>query len=55
MKKIVNYFILLTLLLASQVYAAPLAEREILSNNMVLLHAERKALPIVTVVMAVRA
>ena len=55
MKKIVNYFILLTLLLASQAYAAPLAEREILSNNMVLLHAERKALPIVTVVMAVRA
>jgi len=55
MKKIVNYFILLTLLLASQAYAAPLAEREILSNNIVLLHAERKALPIVTVVMAVRA
>lgn len=55
MKKIVNHFILLTLLLASQAYAAPLAEREILSNNMVLLHAERKALPIVTLVMAVRA
>lgn len=55
MKKIVNHFILLTLLLASQAYAAPLAEREILSNNMILLHAERKALPIVTLVMAVRA
>jgi zinc protease len=57
MKKIANHcmLILLTLFLASQASGGPLAERELLSNNMVLLHAERKALPIVTVVMAVRA
>lgn len=57
MKKIVNYFILilLTVFIASQASGSPLAEREVLSNNMVLLHAERKALPIVTIVMAVRA
>ena len=57
MKKIVNHFmiILLTVFLASQASGSPLAEREILSNNMVLLHAERKTLPIVTIVMAVRA
>jgi zinc protease len=57
MKKIVNHFmiILLTVFLASQASGSPLAEREKLPNNMVLLHAERKALPIVTIVMAVRA
>ena len=57
MKKIVtrSIIILLSLFLASQASGSPLAEREILSNNMVLLHAERKALPIVTVVMAVKA
>ncbi len=57
MKKIVNHIILiaLTVFFASQASAEPLAEREILPNNMVLLHAERKALPIVTIVMAVRA
>ena len=57
MKKIVNHFIiiLLTLLAASQASGSPLAEREVLSNNMVLLHAERKTLPIVTIVMAIRA
>ncbi|MDP2156836.1 MAG: pitrilysin family protein [Nitrospirota bacterium] len=49
------YVILLAVLIASQASGSPLAEREILSNKMVLLHAERKALPIVTVVMAVRA
>ena len=47
--------ILLTLFHASQASGSPLAERELLSNNMVLLHAERKVLPMVTVVMAVRA
>lgn len=46
---------LLTLFLISQASAGPLAEREILPNNMVILHAERKTLPIVTVVMAVKA
>jgi len=57
MKKTVNHFIiiLLTIFVASQALAGPLAERELLSNNMTLLHAERKALPIVTIVMAVRA
>jgi len=57
MKKIVNHciLILLTVFISSQASGSPLAEREILSNNMVLLHAERKALPIVTVVVAVRA
>lgn len=57
MKKTVNHFfiILLTVFLASQASGSPLAEREILSNNMVLLHAERKTLPIVTIVMAVKA
>ena len=47
--------ILLILFHASQASGSPLAERELLSNNMVLLHAERKALPMITVVMAVRA
>jgi len=57
MKKIVKrvIIILFTVVIASQAFGSPLAEREILSNNMVLLHAERKALPIVTVVMAVKA
>ncbi|MBI5848543.1 MAG: insulinase family protein [Nitrospirae bacterium] len=57
MKKIVKHFIimLLAIFLASQASGSPLAEKDILSNNMVLLHAERKALPIVTIVMAVRA
>lgn len=47
--------ILLTLFFASQVSGSPLAERELLADNMVLLHAERKTLPIVTVVIAVKA
>ena len=47
--------ILLILFHASQASGSLLAERELLSNNMVLLHAERKALPMITVVMAVRA
>ncbi|MBI5633992.1 MAG: insulinase family protein [Nitrospirae bacterium] len=57
MKKTFSHFaiILLAVFLASQAAAGPLAEREILSNNMVLLHAERRVLPIVTIVMAVRA
>lgn len=57
MKQIVNncMLILLVLFHASQSSGSTLAERELLSNNMVLLHAERKALPMVTVVMAVRA
>ncbi len=57
MKKIVKHLIIIlfTVFIASQASGSPLAERELLSNNMVLLHAERKALPIVTVVMAVRA
>lgn len=56
MRRILSCFILIlgALSLASQASAGPLAEREILSNNMVLLHAERKTLPIVTIVMAVR-
>lgn len=36
-------------------WAAPLAEREVLPDGMVLLHAERRNLPIVKVVVAVRA
>ncbi len=57
MKKIANriLIVLLTILLASQAFAGPLAQRELLSNNMVLLHAERKTLPIVTIVMAIKA
>ncbi len=45
----------MALLFASEVFAARLTDREVLPNNMVLLHAERKAIPIVTVVLAVKA
>jgi zinc protease len=38
-----------------QASASRLAEREELKNGMVLLHAERKSVPIVTVVMAIKA
>ena len=56
MKRIAPFIlIILTLLMAPQSEAGQRADREILPNNMVLLHAERKALPIVTVVMAIRA
>ncbi len=57
MKKIRTPFIviLVSLVIVSLSAAGPLAEREVLPNSMILLHAERKALPIVTVVMAVRA
>jgi zinc protease len=47
--------LLLLLLLASSALAAPLAHREVLSNGMVLLVAERPAIPIVITRVFVRA
>jgi zinc protease len=54
-----RYFILtvvfLLLLAPAGASAAVIAEREVLSDGMVLLHAERTGLPIVTVVLAIQA
>ncbi len=47
--------LVLLLLQAAEAAAAPIARREVLPNGLVLLHAERKTLPIVKVVVAVRA
>ncbi len=48
-------FFLMILVMISPAAAGQLAEREVLSNNMVLLHAERNSVPIVTVVLAIKA
>jgi len=50
-----NLVFLLIFAIASPAAAGQLAEREVLSNDMVLLHAERKSVPIVTVVLAIKA
>lgn len=58
MRRSLAVFIVLVLALlfaAVPSFAGQLADRELLPNNMVLLHAERKTLPIVTVVMAIKA
>lgn len=48
-------FVIQVLLLASSVSATQLAERETLPNGMVVLHAGRHSVPMVSVVMAIRA
>lgn len=52
---IVPAFFILVLSLASPASAAQLAERETLPNGMVVLHAGRHSVPMVSVVMAVKA
>ncbi len=48
-------FVLLLLLQSGEAAAAPIARRDVLPNGLVLLHAEKKTLPIVKVVVAIRA
>ena len=56
MRRSFRYLVcLLVLVIAPHASAGQLAEREVLSNDMVLLHAERKSVPIVTIVMAIKA
>ncbi|PKL49435.1 MAG: hypothetical protein CVV37_07605 [Nitrospira bacterium HGW-Nitrospira-1] len=59
MIKKIHVFILLFLcspgLFITSSYAAPIAEREVLDNGMTLLHSGKTGLPIVTVVIAIKA
>jgi len=58
MKKIQLYILLFVSLFFpfhSSSYAGSIAEREILDNGITLLHSEKKVLPIVTVVVAIKA
>lgn len=58
-KPLILLLIFLSILLIrpfnTETYAERLAEREILPNGITLLHSEKKALPIITVVMAIKA
>jgi len=51
------FFSVLILVLVSnvRVFAEGIAEREVLSNGLVLMHSEKKTLPVVNVVLAVKA
>ena len=59
MKKYIQSFILLflcqTTLFITSVYAGPIADRQVLPNGLTLLHAEKTGLPIVSVVVAIKA
>jgi len=54
-RRIVLIFVFLLLLVPPRASAAGIGEREVLTNGMVLLHAERTGLPIVKVVLAIKA
>lgn len=56
-RKISSFFLLLLCMIAfcSRAESAGLARREVLANGMTLLHAEKTGLPMVTVVVAVKA
>ena len=58
MKKIPAIILLLLcsiILFSASSYAGPIADREVLANGMTLLHSEKTGLPIVTVVVAIKA
>ncbi len=59
MIKKISFFILIfifpVILFSSPSYAAGIADREVLANGVILLHAEKTGLPIVTVVVAIKA
>ena len=48
-------FLYSLVLISAASYAEPIADREVLANGMTLLHSEKTGLPIVTVVMAIKA
>ena len=54
-RRISLVLMIVVLLGPARVYAGRTADREVLPNGMVLLHADRKALPIVKVVLAIKA
>jgi len=52
---IILLFLCSLALFVTSSYAAPIADREVLANGMTLLHSEKTVLPIVTVVVAIKA